>query len=1611
MRLLYKRRKIISLFFITVLVIQIIQAPVAYALTGGPSQPEVQSFEPATTTEMVDLFSGDFVYNIPLFELPGPNGGYPFNLAYHAGITMDQESSWCGLGWNLSPGSINRQMRGLPDEFNGDLVYTKLSVEPSVTVGLGVGVGLEPFGADKTLGSATFGLGVTNNNYKGLSYSIDASLGFNLAANSGMTSSLGLNVSLDSREGANIQPSLGLGNSLTFNAAYNSKAGLQNVSYQVNLGTMKTKGAESGSQSLGASSTLSLSHSGYTPQISMPMRNVNISAKIKVGGSWWGLFGSGYLRGFYNEQWLRNDKKRVPARAYGYLNYQHANSPDALLDVNREKDGIVIQESPNLAIPSLTYDIYSVTGQGISAMYRPMRNDYGVAHDSEVFSESEGGAVGVDVGPAASHFGANLNIMHSRSVSGLWRAGNQMVNHSPFLSKITDDPYEPWYFKVHGEPSAESVSKLEALGGTSPVRVGLNVSRDRGLDILDFGASTTLQGRGWSQNLPDSLSYRERQSRNQSIQTITNEQLLKNGEELVSLFKIKYIDHAGATQTFSRTDLPVHHIAGFTALTPGGLRYNYGIPAYNLLQEEVTFSSRPPSSDSTRVDVGNSGNGDPSFGHPGTDKFLRKTEIPKYPHAYLLTSIVGPDYVDVSGNGVTEDDLGYWVKFTYKKTTTDSDRYKWRDPYSQAHYLEGWKTDSRDDKGSFVYGEKEMWYLAQVETKSHIATFVLETRDDGRGVAAKLQDANNRGKAVFALKEIRLFTRSAGSTFPIKVVRLDYDYSLCDGIFNSSTGGGKLTLRKLWFEYGNSERGKLNPYEFSYHQGPNYNPHAYDRWGNYKPYPADNPHYNIDFPYVEQDPLKKQDIDTQVASWNLREVKLPSGSRVVIDYETDDYGYVQHLPAMQMTKIADPYALPSAAAASDAFELTENTKIRFKLETPIDGTLTPEQQQQEVLKYLDRRTKQLYFKARINLKKPGSGLYEYISGYADIDFSPSTMGLEKDNSGKYVWGYFQVLPEEGRHPFSMRAWQHLRTNQPDLANSLRTKVKQTGNNGQRVAQIKSLASGDLFTQVRQMFTGFYKFCYNHNWGRQVDATRAWIRLNSPDKIKYGGGLRVRQITMYDNWQGDEEGIYGQVYEYTMEEKGITISSGVAAYEPIIGGEENPLRYAKKYVQAVPLRSDNNLFFEYPVNESHYPGPQVGYRKVTVSSLAAASLAGKEVKNITGSDNRKLFPEGGNKTYGTTGVVVHEFYTAKDFPVLTDETDKTNLPFRVSVPIPLLGQLSVHHLAASQGYSIITNDMHGKQRQVSNYRQDKTGRLEPEPISWVKYNYLTEERFYQQEKVLSLSNTLKDNGDGTLSIPSQQDITNNAVQKYFLGQETDFFMDMREFDDKTWEGGAALNVDVLFFFFPMFAPTVWPSVGRSSTQLRTAVTNKVIFRSGILQSTEAYDQGSHVKTENLKWDKRTGATVLTRVNNNFDAPIYSYSIPAYTQYEGMGAAYENVGLTFTVNDVQQNMYETTLYSFTSPSAYRLFPGDEIILYSTGENPGVPVAHVIYTGEENGVRLLSSEETTLSDASYKGMIVRSGFRNQLSVMAGSITALEDPTQPGTVSTFGQVIKIPD
>lgn len=77
----------------------------------------------ASASSMVDGYTGDFKYSVPLLTVPGPNGeSVPISAGYHAGIGVNQKASWIGLGWDYNPGEISRSVVGTPDDYNGRFI-------------------------------------------------------------------------------------------------------------------------------------------------------------------------------------------------------------------------------------------------------------------------------------------------------------------------------------------------------------------------------------------------------------------------------------------------------------------------------------------------------------------------------------------------------------------------------------------------------------------------------------------------------------------------------------------------------------------------------------------------------------------------------------------------------------------------------------------------------------------------------------------------------------------------------------------------------------------------------------------------------------------------------------------------------------------------------------------------------------------------------------------------------------------------------------------------------------------------------------------------------------------------------------------------------------------------------------------------------------------------------------------------------------------------------------------------------------------------------------------------------------------------------------------------
>src|SRR5690606_16314797 len=122
-----------------------------------------------------------------------------------------------------------------------------------------------------------------------------------------------------------------------------------------------------------------------------------------------------------------------------------------------------------------------------------------------------------------------------------------------------------------------------------------------------------------------------------------------------------------------------HHIGKVIQTLADGRRYVYGLPAMNNVQKEVTFSVNPANSnEGSGLVKFVAGTTDTRSNGEGRENFFQTTYTPAYAYSYLITEALSQDYVDIGGDGPTEDDLGTYTKFNY--SLSDSD-YRWIAPY------------------------------------------------------------------------------------------------------------------------------------------------------------------------------------------------------------------------------------------------------------------------------------------------------------------------------------------------------------------------------------------------------------------------------------------------------------------------------------------------------------------------------------------------------------------------------------------------------------------------------------------------------------------------------------------------------------------------------------------------------------------------------------------------------------------------------------------------------------------------------------------------------------------------------------------------------------------
>lgn len=1703
----------IAVFMALNIFIEVVSPTMAFALTSKYIQPELTGFEPANSSEMVDLFTGDFRYNIPLMDVDG----YPLNIAYHAGQNMESEASWVGLGWSLNPGVLNRTVKGLPDDFNGENSTTFTHSKPYASMGVGfqfstfLGLGNVDFKnggvGDKI--SANGAVILTYNNHKGYGIDIELDGQNTVSGQAGILTanhSNGVGMRLSSSDGGTLSQNYSNGVGVTIGDANNNVSVSASAGEGTSVNTRTGATVKSKQQSVSASATINGSSFGlgftvahslpagnvaYSPNITNDYTGSGFSLSLKAGA--WGtskLFLNGFAisstqisaglmlgyKGYYDLQRLKNSTKTLPC--YGYM-YSESAPSDALMDFNRFRDGNIMDETPNINLTSSNYDIYSATAQGAGAAFRPFRSDIGVYHDNKGEIKSSNIPVETELGAGAIlHFYLATSVVTKDGKSGEWdtylsNGGLQFTNKN--IQQSSTRFFEKYYFKQMGEIAARDGAFDGAMGGESPVKPILKKVG------TDYEAFSPLGGG----------IKNKREVRNNYIESLTGAQASDYGFEktynlydankgLNSSTRMVNPSLIGTDLNINRTTKTVlgnptnigHHISEISMTNPSGSRYVYGIPVYNLYKKKVMFNASVRTEDPPVIPSWPSSayhfNAPLSFAtttnqyvtytpnellnnnNRGGDNFYQHEITPAHATNYLLTSILSSDYVDIKGDGPTYDDLGNFTKFNYFKDR----EYGWREPFCntgsdyQAHFETGMIADDLDDKAFYEYGIRENYYTHSIETKNYVAFFETSQRQDGLGVNNEQGTAGASSSANLQLNAIKLYSKSeilanGGSvtlSTPIKVVRFEYDYSLCPGTYNSSANGqGKLALRKIYFSYGNSEKSALSPYEFNYTASSNFNygPLDVDRWGNYKPNTGSNPTgqngtlNNVEFPYSEQD---KSLADTYAGAWNLTEIKTPSGSKIKVTYESDDYGYVQNEQVGQMLKIKNAVDDVDPNQNANSYGANGNVKESNFLIIDLEGlhdrgisvTTFPTlgSANSFARTNLIKTNKKLYYKSFMKLGDQSNSFglkkayWDFVSGYATVQ----EVGVFNAGSGNtynvagqpfYKYAYVRLKKEiaydsKDVFPLTIAGWDYMRNFLPRIAypGSEPANMGDAGHKPKKQFLNMFVGLGVTLVDFVNGIAGKpNKRFYNKNFCTTLDYSKSFVRAYVPLKRKLGGGYRVKQIITEDKWDDmtsnqEAKTTYGQVYDYTIKEGKHIISSGVASYEPLTGGDEISLHQPIEFDIIKSMAPNDHLFQEIPYGEMMYPSPLVGYSKVTVTNLPDPGAP--STPNVC-----------------KIGKTEFEFYTAKDFPITYQSTGLSKQLLEGDlIEDFILSPTVVKIMYAVQGHMLKFNDMHGKLKAVLSYGEDNL----TTPISGTRYFYKSSGPVTGNKQLICSAQTINEK---------------NQISNVNMSRDIDLAVDAREnINESTTLGnnflleiglGINLITTPIVPCPPCVVPVPWPFVnaihddviyGQEKFGVKTAAMTKVVQQYGILEKVESFDNKSKTTTENLLWDQKTGEVVLTKTTNNLDQPVYSFNYPAYWAYPYMGHEFrrDNVELLCPANTASIWDGTAGILKSSAVSSPLLFAhGDEVRLYEANRF-GVPLSEIKnstdndnrfwvitdYNNTSNQFLLLDKNGLAVNQANYGTDInkdyviklVKPVDDNNLNASAGFVASITNP-----------------
>ena len=758
-------RRTIAIFFLLNFLSTIMPYNALYAQTAGPNAPEAGAFEPVDATDMVNLLTGNFTYVLPLMNVPSPEGGYPIALSYHAGIGMDQEASWVGLGWNLNPGAINRNVNGVADdsyysasseyfysntetikEYQASLGYSgygfsvatgvswgsNRSLGGFVSVGVGVDLGSYKLGVNGSVGTDGFGLGAGLSTPSGLSfgisthskYGLSGSLGFDkngsgfsISTSGTFDVSLGKESVNESNGTANITSvgisfsSAGVGISVSRTEFEKKKGEDGKMSYQ-----------RTGSSGVGMNSITTFDNTVSMGDYSTSLRSSVIPITIPTPI---GIFSFSFGKTTF-KYWLN---KFEESNLTGPI---HFNNIGGYLVKVRSDEKIVL--NCNYCSPEGGY-LWTAVGR-LPFTYTQAELDLlvqGKVYELVRLPErtsldiNELAVKYQDLGYEKDIFSANPNFpnydkynVQAQGLSGaitptvfengaLYGFNDKIGSNNTKLSYAIND--------ANNVPSRFRFNKKVEFNFENEISTYLAIPKPT-LDLSVFGgASSNTSTTGVSKRRTSNF-----------VKYYTNNEIAHDLDRLKSEGFIKPVGYNRPVYTTTTSVeiqayfdkvyglMPKEGIGAFKVTAIDGKTYHYGIPVYNHDIIQRTYGTMKYQDGRTGI-------------KPESEAYFEKKQLQPFATHWLLTAVTGPDFIDVNNNGIADkEDYGYWVNFEYGKYT---DAYIWSAPYGKDVIT----SEKDSNTKTWIKGRKEIYYLDKISTRTHSAYFVKSEREDAKSRA------------------------------------------------------------------------------------------------------------------------------------------------------------------------------------------------------------------------------------------------------------------------------------------------------------------------------------------------------------------------------------------------------------------------------------------------------------------------------------------------------------------------------------------------------------------------------------------------------------------------------------------------------------------------------------------------------------------------------------------------------------------------------------------------------------------------------------------------------------------------------------------------------------